>query len=385
MRVQPLQIGTHSPDDGARKGVPLKRQTAKDATVTMRDVAKASGFSPATVSIVLNNAPLARYIAPATKKRIEEAAKKLGYRPNVMARFLRSKRTHSVGVMFFDITDPFCTPILRGIENALYQASYVPILADAHNQRNRFERYLEMLLERHVEALIVVANWLFVDIHLLADFSKRNIPAATIGWELPGDTISSVMVDNETGGRLALEHLYKLGHRKIAFIRGPKMLIDSAPRWKGIQKFANAAGVDIDPGLVAQLPDAFDPNSGFDGGFRLTEELLQKRKKFTALVAFDDLTALGAIRALAKAGIRVPEQCSVMGFDDVALAAMSGPSLTTIRQPLEAMGNLAVNIIMEGINANQEKRDWTISHHRTTPELVIRESTRAVGLSSSDD
>lgn len=363
----------------------MKRQTAKDATVTMRDVAKASGFSPATVSIVLNNAPLARYIAPATKKRIEEAAKKLGYRPNVMARFLRSKRTHSVGVMFFDITDPFCTPILRGIENALYQASYVPILADAHNQRNRFERYLEMLLERHVEALIVVANWLFVDIHLLADFSKRNIPAATIGWELPGDTISSVMVDNETGGRLALEHLYKLGHRKIAFIRGPKMLIDSAPRWKGIQKFANAAGVDIDPGLVAQLPDAFDPNSGFDGGFRLTEELLQKRKKFTALVAFDDLTALGAIRALAKAGIRVPEQCSVMGFDDVALAATSGPSLTTIRQPLEAMGNLAVNIIMEGINANQEKRDWTISHHRTTPELVIRESTRAVGLSSSDD
>ena len=102
--------------------------------------------------------------------------------------------------MFFDITDPFCTPVLRGIENSLYQSSYVPIFADAHNQRNRFERYLEMLLEHHVEALIVVANWLFVDIHLLADLSKRNIPAATIGWELPGDTVSSVMVDNEAGG-----------------------------------------------------------------------------------------------------------------------------------------------------------------------------------------
>ena len=373
------------PDDAGHRDGSVKRTGGKSTSITMRDVAKTSGFSPATVSIVLNNAPLAQYIAPATKKKIEEAARKLGYRPNAMARFLRSKRTHSVGVMLMDITDPYCTPILRGIENSLYQASYAPILADAHNQKNRFERALEMLLERHVEALIVVANWTFVDIHLLGDFNKRNIPVATIGWELPGDTTSSVMVDNEAGGRLAIEHLHKLGHRKIAFIRGPKMLIDSAPRWKGIQKFATGAGYEIDASLVAQLPDSLDPNSGFDGGFRLTEELLQKRKKFTALVAFDDLTAMGAIRALTKAGMTVPEHCSVAGFDDVALSAMSAPSLTTVRQPLESMGNLAVNAVLEGINASQEKREWTISHQRTTPELVIRESTRAVAVSSSDD
>src|SRR5215469_12214490 len=198
----------------------LKRSNARNKPVTMKDVAEGSGFSPATVSIVLNNAPLARYIAPATKKRIEEVAKKLGYRPNAIARFLRSKRSHSIGVMFFDITDPFCTLIMLGVENALYQSSYVAIFADAHNQRNRFERYLEMLLQRHIEGLIVIANWLFVDILLLGDLSKRNIPSVTIGWELPGDNISSVMVDNETGARLALEHLYQLGHRKIAFIRG---------------------------------------------------------------------------------------------------------------------------------------------------------------------
>src|SRR6201998_3539369 len=175
--------------------------SGKVKMVTMRDVAESSGFSPATVSIVLNNAPLARYIAPATKKRIEDTAKKLGYRPNVMARFLRSKRSHSVGVLFFDITDPFCTLIMRGVENALYQASYLAIFADAHNQRNRFERYLELLLDRHVEGLIVVANWLFVDIQVLGDLSKRNIPSATIGWELPGNNISSVMGENETGAR----------------------------------------------------------------------------------------------------------------------------------------------------------------------------------------
>jgi len=384
MKPGPLPSGALVPDDAGTEKL-VKRPSSKSAAVTMRDVANASGFSPATVSIVLNNAPLARYIAPATKKKIEDSARKLGYRPNVMARFLRSKRTHSVGVMFFDVTDPFCTPILRGIENSLFQGSYVPILADAHNQRNRFERYLELLLERHVEALVVVANWLFVDIHLLADFSKRNIPAATIGWELPGDTVSSVMVDNEAGGRLAMEHLHKLGHRKIAYIRGPKTLIDSGPRWKGIQKFAHAAGLEIDSDLTMQLPEAFDPNSGFEGGFRLTEEFLQRRKRFTALLAFDDLTAFGAIRALNKAGIRVPEQCSVIGFDDVALSALAAPSLTTVRQPLEVMGNLAVNIIMEGIAAAQEKREWKITHQRVAPELMIRESTQAIAISSSHD
>jgi LacI family transcriptional regulator len=363
----------------------LKRASGKNQMVTMRDVAEDSGFSPATVSIVLNNAPLARYIAPATKKRIEEVAKKLGYRPNAMARFLRSKRSHTVGLVFFDITDPFCTPVLRGIENALYQSSYVPIFADAHNQRNRFERYLEMLLEHHVEALIVVANWLVVDIHVLADLSKRNIPAATIGWELPGDTVSSVMVDNEAGGRMALEHLHQLGHHKIAFIRGPKMLIDSAPRWRGVQKFAHAVSLEIDPALVLQLTDSFDPNSGFEGGQRLTEELLQKKKKFTALMAFDDLTALGAIRALTKAGVKVPEQCSVTGFDDVALSALSAPSLTTVRQPLEAMGTNAVNIVMEGVKAGLEKREWNSVRQKMNPELVIRESTRTVFHGSSDD
>ena len=384
MKSAPLQSSKDMPDDAATKNL-VKRSSSKSDAVTMRDVANLSGFSPATVSIVLNNAPLARYIAPATKKKIEESARKLGYRPNAMARFLRSKRTNSVGVMFFDITDPFCTPILRGIENSLYQASYLPLMADSHNQRNRFERYLEMLLDRHVEALIVVANWLFVDIHLLADFSKRNIPAATIGWELPGDTVSSIIVDNEAGGRLALEHLHQLGHRKIAFIRGPKSLIDTAPRWRGIQKFAQSAALEIDPALVVQLPDSFDPNSGFEGGQRFTEELLQKRKRFTALLAFDDLTALGAIRALTKAGLKVPDHCSVIGFDDVPLSALTAPPLTTVRQPLEAMGSLAVNVVMDGVNSSLEKRDINIVRHKTNPELVIRESTRAVSPSAADD
>jgi DNA-binding LacI/PurR family transcriptional regulator len=346
--------------------------------VTMRDVAKATGFSPATVSIVLNNAPLARYIASGTKKKIEETAKRLGYRPNAMARFLRSKRSQSIGVMLTDVTDPFCTPILRGIENALYPLAYLPIFADAHNQRERFERYLEMLLERHVDGLIVVANWLLVDIHVLADLNKAEVPTVTIGWEIPGNRVSFAMVDNEAGGRMALEHLYQLGHRRIAFILGPKRLIDSAPRWRGIQKFGQSVKLEIDSSLVTRLPDVFDANASFEHGYRLTEELLQKKKKFTALLAFDDLTALGAIRALAKAGMGVPEQCSVIGFDDVAISGLSVPSLTTVRQPLETMGGAAVNIVMEAIKAGHENRDWSAVAQKLHAELVIRDSTQAI-------
>ena len=147
----------------------------KRSTITIRDVAKESGFSSSAVSIVLNNAPLARYIPAGTKKRIEKAAKKLGYRPNLFARSLRSKRTHTLGVMVFDMTDPFCTLVLRGIENSLYQASYLPILTDVHNERSRFERYLEMLLDRRVVALIVLANWLFDDVRIMLK-PGRNKP-----------------------------------------------------------------------------------------------------------------------------------------------------------------------------------------------------------------
>ena len=344
-------------------------------TITIRDVAKASGFSATTVSIVLNNAPLARYIPPQTKGRIQNAAKKLGYHPNIFAKSLRSKRNHTIGVLVFDITDPFCTPLLRGIEAALFQASYVPILTDAHNERPRFERCLEMLLDRRVEGLIVVANWLFVDVNLLADLESHHIPTTIIGWELKTEKISSVLVDNETGACLALEHLYSLGHRKIAFIRGPKRLGDSGSRWRGVTNFARAKHLEIDPELVLDLPESLDPKSAFENGQRLTEDLLRRKHRFTALMAFDDMTALGALRALHKAGVRVPEQCSVIGFDDVAPAAVAIPPLTTVRQPMEAMGAAAVTVVMEGIRAAVEQLSFRASHQKTAPELVVREST----------
>jgi LacI family transcriptional regulator len=363
-----------APPGSGRRPEPSPRHSGSVA-VTIRDVAERSGFSSATVSIVLNNAPLARYIPDTTKGRIQRAAAQLGYRPNLFARSLRSRRSHTVGVMVFDMTDPYCTLVLRGIENCLYQSSFLPILTDVHNERSRFERYLEMLLDRRIEGLIVLANWLFVDINILADLEKNNIPTAIVGMELKNDNISSVMVDNQLGAQVALEHLVSLGHRKIAFIRGPHQLSDTQPRWRGVCALARERGLKLDHKLIVDLPESRDPFSSFEDGYKLTEELLHRRHPFTALMAFDDMTAFGAIRALAKAGISVPGQCSVIGFDDVAPAAFYHPALTTIRQPMEGMGAAAATMVVEAINAALEKKPARAVHRKAAPELIVREST----------
>ncbi len=312
----------------------------RTGVVTIRDVARECGYSASTVSIVLNGAPLSRYIPADTKGRIETAAKRMGYRPNPLARSLRSQRSNIIGVMVIDITDPFCTPILRGLENALYQASYLSLLADAHNEPHRFERYLEMLLDRRVEGLVVIANWLVTDIKLLADLTECQVPTVIAGRSFENHSVSTVSVDNEGGASMALEHLYRLGHR--------------------------------------ELPESLDPNSSFEAGTQLTGELLRQGKPFTALMAYDDVTALGALRALKKKGLRVPEDCSVVGFDDVAQAGLSVPSLTTVRQPMEAMGSLSAGMVLDAINAMDQKQDVPVVRRKIPAELVVRESTRAL-------
>lgn len=354
---------------------PRKR---KGRNTTLRDVAQQSGFSAATVSIVLNQAPLARYIPEQTRTHIERTAKKLGYQPNLLARSLRSQRNHILGVLVFDLSDPFCTPILKGIENTVYQASYLSVLADAQSEWSRFERHLELLLGQRVEGLIVIANWMLADINLLADLEKRDIPTVIIGRDLQRTSIHSVLVDNEAGGYLALQHLHALGHRKIAFIRGPSLLPDSGRRWNGIRAFARTVRLEIDPRLVVDLPEIRTPVSGFEAGIKATEELLRRRRLFTAIVAFDDMTALGCMRTLSLAGIRVPDKCSVIGFDDVPPASLTVPALTTVRQPMEAMGDVAAAMIIDWHRAGPESGESAVEIRKMSPELVVRESTRPI-------
>ncbi len=355
----------------AKKTSPFKR-------VTLLDVARASGFSTSSVSIVLNDAPLSRYVALKTKDHIRKTAQEMGYHPDAFARSLRRRRSDTIGVLVFDISDPFCISLLRGIEHTLYPTAYLPIIIDADNRRDQFERYLEMLIERRVEGLVVVANWLFADIDPLSKVANSVIPTVVVGRDLTQNSIQSVVVNNEEGGYAAMQHLYALGHRQIAVLRGPEEMNDSTRRWEGIQRFAAEVGLQLEPRLTSQLLSAMDPNSSFDGGVRLTNGFIETGLKFSAILAFDDYTALGVMRALWKAGRRVPEDCSVIGFDDIPLAGITTPGITTIRQPMMDMGKLATRLVLEAMESPKDGPVGSNLLHTMPPELVERDSTQRV-------
>jgi LacI family transcriptional regulator len=346
----------------------------KSGHVTLLDIAQTSGFSVSTVSIVLSEAPLSQNVAPRTREHIRKIALQLGYHPDAYARSLRRRSTQTIGILAFDLSDPFCVPILRGIHQGLHEAGYLPLMMDAQTQRKLFDSYLHMILERRAEGVIVIASWVFEETNLLGDIRKNNVPIAIVGRDLTSRGISSILVDNEAGGELAIRHLIELGHRHIAVIRGPQQMCDSEPRWQGIRKVADQKNLELDPRLVFELPGLADPTSGFEGGLRCAREMLASRRPFTAVIAFDDLTALGVVRGLSEAGLRVPQDCSVMGFDDVLPATVSTPPMSTIRQPLKEMGREAAERVLHAIKrglGGQEKAHL----HMPAPELVVRAST----------
>ncbi|MGH9675274.1 MAG: LacI family DNA-binding transcriptional regulator [Bryobacteraceae bacterium] len=341
--------------------------------VTINDVARKSGYSKTTVSFVLNDAPLAKHIPEDTKARVRRAADNLGYHPNQFARYLRSKRSNMIGVVVFDISDPYCAQILRGVEGALYRSqSYLPTLTDVQNDPARFERFVRLLLERQVEGLIVLGNSVHPEDELLKVLRECRIPVVIIGRELEEGILSSVTGDNSRGAREVLEHLYSLGHRKIAYIRGPSVMIDSSQRWKGIQEYAKEVRLQLDESLIVDSPLK---NAGQQAGYEMTKRLLRRRKEFTALLAYDDVTAFGAIRALNEAGIDVPRSCSVTGFDDVTMSAYYSPPLTTVHQDMELQGLMGVQLLLEALPEPKDGRKRTPVHRRVTPRLEVRAST----------
>jgi DNA-binding LacI/PurR family transcriptional regulator len=369
--------GTMTPviplEEGRRGGEGVVQR--KSGHVTLLDVARACGYSVSTVSIVLSEAPLSQNVAASTRERIRVMARKLGYHPDASARSLRRRRSQTIGILAYDLSDPFCIPIVQGIQVGLHPANYLPLLMDAETHRQQFDSYLQMILERRAEGVIVIASWIFEETNLMADIEKNNVPIIILGRDLTGRKISSLLIDNAAGGALAVEHLSDLGHRDIAVIRGPEELFDSEPRGVGVQCAMERAGLKIDSRLVFELPNLRDSTSGFEGGLKFTNELIKSGRRFTAVVAFDDLTALGVVRGLTAAGIRVPEECSVVGFDDVLPANVATPGLTTIRQPLKEMGLMAAEWAVEAINARQQGLESPVHLHKAKPELVVRAST----------
>jgi len=347
----------------------------KPGHVTLLDIARACGYSVSTVSIVLSEAPLSRNVAASTRDQIRSMARQLGYHPDAYARSLRSRRNQTIAVLAYDLSDPFCLPIVHGIQACLQPQSYLPLLVDAQTQRKLFDSYLKMILERRAEGAIVIASWIFQETNLLEDIEKNQVPIVIVGRDLTEKRVSSLLVDNEAGGALAFRHLANLGHRRIAIIRGPEELFDTEPRWAGAQRAAAEAGIAIDSRLVFQLPNLTDPTSGFDGGLHFAREMLASGRSFTAVLAFDDLTALGVVRGLSEAGLRIPEDCSVVGFDDVLPAAVATPGITTIRQPLKEMGLLSAEWTLQALNSRDQQRDKSVHLYKAPPELVVRNST----------
>jgi DNA-binding LacI/PurR family transcriptional regulator len=348
----------------------------KSGHVTLLDIARASGFSVSTVSIVLSEAPLSQNVAEKTRTHIRAIARQLGYHPDAYARSLRRRSTMTIGVLAFDLSDPFCVPLMRGIQEGAHKAGYMPLVMDAQTQRKLFDNYLHTLLERRAEGVIVLASWVFEETNLLGDIRKNNVPIAIVGRDLTTRQINSILVDNEAGGALAARHLYELGHRRIAVIRGPEEMCDSEPRWAGIQRVIAETGMKLDEKLIFQLPGIVGPASGFEGGLRFARQMMQSRKPFTAVLAFDDLTALGVVRGLTEDGVRVPQDCSVTGFDDVLPAEVATPAITTIRQPLREMGVEAAESVLQAIKSGANS-PTKAKLHKTQPELIVRMSTAA--------
>jgi LacI family transcriptional regulator len=245
------------------------------------------------------------------------------------------------------------------------------------NKTDLFQRYWQLIRERRIEGIIMVPNWAAISAESLEGF--QQVPCVVIGSPPLADHMSSIAIDNADGGAKALEHLYELGHREIAILRGPGNVLDTRLRWQGIQRFAKKVGLRLDPSLCMDMRTLSDASVTFDEGHRLTSELLDRQETFTALLAFDDLAAAGAIRAFHERGRSVPKDCSVIGFDDIPNAQLISPPITTMRQPLEEMGAIAVDTLMTHIQNRNEGENLQASSRILPVELIVRRSTSLLG------
>ena len=340
-----------------------KTTTASNGnTVTLKSVAAHVGLSAGTVSAVLNDAPSARHIPKATRERIIAAARKLDYRPNFFARSLRKRRTFTLGVIAYEIGDGYSSSIIAGIENYARQRDYFFVTGVHRHDRELFDRYSRLLLERGAEGIITV------DFNLAHSFP---VPAVSIPGHVDNEGVTNIVLDHRHAAELALKHLIELGHEKIAIFRGHPESADSRYRWGAVQEVAQEIGLQLDPELVIQIDSTeSSPNVGYPYGKRLIES----KRPFTALFAYNDISAIGAIRAFQEAGLQVPLDVSVVGFDDIPGAAFHYPSLTTVRQPLRRMGEIAVEVLLGRIEDEKNyQREIAVQ-----PEIVVRESTGLV-------
>ncbi len=338
-----------------------KKPPATNGPINLRQLAQHLGLDPGTVSVVLNEIP-GRAIPQITRDRIKAAAQEFNYRPSLLARSLRNRKTQTIGILVPELGDGYHTQVMSGIGDHLMDAGYFYFTAHHRHRKSLIEEYVQMLLGRGVEALIAIDT--------ILDHSFP-VPAACVAGHRVVDGITNIVIDHRFAAELALAHLHSLGHRRIAFMRGQPFSSDSDERWHSLVHTARGIGISIDPDLVVQLSrDISSPELGYP----VVQQLLTAGRKFTAIVAFNDMSAIGAIRALQDFGLRVPTDVSVIGFDDINAAAFNNPRLTTLRQPLSNMGRIAAQCVLNRIRGSERfRKQITVE-----PELIVRESTCAV-------
>jgi LacI family transcriptional regulator len=334
--------------------------------VTLKDLAQRLQLSTATVSLVLNRSPAAQGLASETRARVLEAARESGYRPNLLARSLRSGRSSTVGVLVRDVVDSYAAVVLAGVESYLLQESYVYLVASHQSRASLRDEYLQLLEDRSVEGFILVNTVMS---------APPPLPTVSVSGHQRLAGVTNVVIDHPVAADLALSHLIGLGHRRIAFFKGQPGSADTEERWSAILAAAAGVGLEVLPELTAQLGGAdgesFAPEKAYEEGYACGRRLLDLEVAFTALFAFNDVSAIGAMRAFRDVGLRVPEDVSVMGFDDIPNAAFNNPKLTTVRQPLWQMGETAGRILVERLAGGAEFPDFVTIE----PELVVRAST----------
>lgn len=349
---------------GLRSGT---RQSGREKRVTLKTVAEHLGVSPATVSVVLNRSPVADAIPEKTKQRVLEAARKLKYRPNQLARSLRGKRSFSIGVLVPEISEGWAAGVMSGVESHLTREGYFYLMASHRSKPDLLEEYLNHLEDRSVDGFILLAA------HLE---KSPPLPTVVIAGHKQIEGVVNVVLDHDLAARLALEHLTELGHERIAFFQGAQGNADAEDRWRAIGETAADLGLEIDPALALQLVAksygaVFSPEEGYQEGYAYGRKLLATGIDFTALFAFNDVSAIGAMRAFLDAGLRVPEDVSVVGFDDILSAAFQNPSLTTVRQPLRELGETAGKLLLQRVAGKDSHPDFVT----VEPDLVVRAST----------
>jgi LacI family transcriptional regulator len=331
--------------------------------VNLKQLAAYLKLNPATVSVVLNDVP-GRTIPQITRDRIKAAAKELNYVPSQLARSLRNRRTLTIGVLVPELNDGYHTEVMSGVGDQLINAGYFYFTAHHRHRKNLVEEYTRMLISRGAQGIIAIDTALEHPI---------SVPAVAIAGHRQIEGVTNVVLDHVRAAELTLNHLYALGHRKIAFMRGQPFSSDSNARWNGIVTVAEQLGLEINPELVVSLDrDMTSPELGYP----VIQQLLATRQPFTALVAFNDISAIGSIRALQDFNLSVPDDISVIGFDDIMSAAFTQPRLTTIRQPLAEIGRIATQSLLNLIHG-------TLAPHAeiaVEPELIVRESTGPVKL-----